>query len=121
MAEIFIGRLSTEFPRDTYRILVDRLWPRGISKQNTLWDEWIPDVAPSRGLRQWYHQDRMTRWPDFASRYREELAALSHGEALLHVRSRMQQGPVVLLTAANDVKTSHVPILRDFLEHAGEG
>ncbi|MFF2957494.1 DUF488 domain-containing protein [Streptomyces sp. NPDC057963] len=104
---------------DGTRVLVDRLWPRGVAKDRAGIDKWLKDVTPSKELRSWYHEDRTgARYDDFVDRYRAELADPVHtaavGELLELVR---EGGPVTLVTAVKDVPHSHVPVLVDHLEH----
>lgn len=84
---------------DGYRILVDRLWPRGLSKESAEVDEWLKDVAPSTDLRRWFGHDA-ARFDEFAARYRNELTG---SEALDQLRARCRDHPVVtLLYGAKD-------------------
>ncbi|MES9507716.1 DUF488 family protein [Streptomyces sp. NPDC000609] len=104
---------------DGTRVLVDRLWPRGESKEKAAIDKWLKDITPSNELRDWYHQDRTaTRYDAFVERYRAELADPAHtaavGELVELVRAG---GPVTLVTAVKDVPHSHVPVIVDQLEH----
>ncbi|MEE1750295.1 DUF488 domain-containing protein [Streptomyces sp. NPDC006641] len=104
---------------DGTRVLVDRLWPRGESKEKAAIDKWLRDITPSNELRDWYHQDRTaTRYDAFVERYRAELADPAHtaavGELVELVRAG---GPVTLVTAVKDVPHSHVPVIVDQLEH----
>ena len=82
-------------------VLVDRLWPRGISKVRLAGVEWAKDVTPSTGLRQWFHQDPAARYDEFCQRYRAELAQPEIQPALQALRDMQQQhGTLILLTAA---------------------
>ncbi|MER6102528.1 DUF488 family protein [Streptomyces sp. NPDC001832] len=104
---------------DGTRVLVDRLWPRGVAKDRARIDKWLKDVTPSNELRAWYHEDHSgTRYDDFVDRYRAELDDPAHtaavGELVELVRAG---GPVTLVTAVKDVPHSHVPVLVDHLEH----
>ena len=95
-----------------YRVLVDRVWPRGVKKESLHLDEWAKDLAPSTDLRKWFGH-RPERWEEFRIRYRDELR--SHGEAvdrLLKVAARRR---VVLLFGARDVEHNQAVVLRDFL------
>jgi uncharacterized protein YeaO (DUF488 family) len=97
---------------DGFRALVDRLWPRGISKQRAALDDWLVDLAPSTTLRKWFHRDP-TRWLEFAKRYRAELRA--QAPALQTLRQRAVQQRVTLLYAALDPRRNHAVVLRDVL------
>lgn len=98
---------------DGYRVLVDRLWPRGVSKERALLDQWLKDVAPSTELRQEWNHDP-ARFAEFAKAYRAELA---HNPALGELREIVAKHPVVTLVyAAHDPEVNHAVILRDVLE-----
>ncbi|WP_067573558.1 DUF488 domain-containing protein [Nocardia acidivorans] len=96
---------------DGRRILVDRLWPRGIGKQQAAIDEWVREVTPSNDLRKWYHADPPTRRAEFGTRYRLELAADAPREALARLRREAAAGPLTLVTGVKDPEHSHVPVL----------
>ena len=99
---------------DGVRVLVDRLWPRGLAKDAAHVDEWLKDVAPSPELRRWFGHDP-DRFTEFARRYRAELAAPPAGHALARLRDLTGQGPVTLLTATRDVAHSHAAVLAKLL------
>jgi uncharacterized protein YeaO (DUF488 family) len=101
--------------QDGFRVLVDRLWPRGISKQRAALDEWRADLAPSTALRRWFAHDPR-RWPEFRQRYRAELRA--HAAALQALRERAMQQRVTLLYAAREPRINHAPVLRNVLRAA---
>ncbi|MEV3861193.1 DUF488 family protein [Streptomyces sp. NPDC050095] len=103
-------------PSDGKRLLVDRLWPRGISKERAAVDEWLKDLTPSKELRTWYHEDREHRYDAFAERYRAELSDPDRTQLLDHVRALAEQGPATLVTSVKDVEHSHVPVLVRILE-----
>ncbi|MEV5607731.1 DUF488 family protein [Streptomyces sp. NPDC052225] len=105
-------------PADGTRLLVDRLWPRGISKERAAVDEWLKDIAPSKELRTWYHEDREGRYDAFAERYRAELAESARAAQVDHVRDLARRGPVTLVTSVKDVEHSHVPVL---VRHLAQG
>src|SRR6478736_823721 len=84
---------------DGTRILVDRLWPRGVSKEHAALDQWMKDISPSTELRQWFGHDP-ARWVEFRRRYAEELH--QNGELLSQLRSLARQGPVTLVYSAHD-------------------
>ena len=105
---------------DGLRVLVDRIWPRGLSKEKAAVDVWARDVAPSTELRKWFHHDP-GRWEEFQSRYRSELKLRT--EALANLRARCAFGPASLLFAAKDMKRNHAVVLREILacDKAGRG
>jgi uncharacterized protein YeaO (DUF488 family) len=96
---------------DGYRVLVDRLWPRGVSKVAAELDEWLKDVAPTTDLRVWFNHDP-GRFAEFTSRYEGELAENPAADAL---RARGDDQPVTLLYGAKDPAINHAVVLRDFL------
>lgn len=99
---------------DGARILVDRLWPRGMSKERAAIDHWMKDVAPSPELRRWFGHDPK-RWNEFCRRYRTEL---SHHEGLLReLRAMARKGPLTLIYAARDEAHNEAVVLRDVLIH----
>ncbi|MET8882457.1 DUF488 domain-containing protein [Streptomyces rubiginosohelvolus] len=103
---------------DGTRVLVDRLWPRGVSKERAAVDVWLKDLTPSDELRSWYHHDRTGRREEFVERYRAELDDTAHTEAAERLVGLVRDGgPVTLITAAKDVADSHVPVLVDHLKH----
>jgi uncharacterized protein YeaO (DUF488 family) len=102
-------------PGDGYRVLVDRLWPRGVSKERARLDEWVRELAPSTELRTWFGHDP-ERFAEFERRYRAELAA--HGEKLEELRRRAREGTLTLVYAARDEEHNDAVVLADLLrEH----
>lgn len=102
-------------PGDGYRVLVDRLWPRGVSKERARLDEWARELAPSTGLRTWFGHDP-ERFAEFEQRYRAELAAQS--EKLDELRHRARQGALTLVYAARDEEHNDAVVLAEVLrEH----
>jgi len=99
---------------DGVRVLVDRLWPRGISKERAQLDEWAKDVAPSTELRKWYGHDP-ERFGEFAHRYRQELHDSSHTESFQHLRELAKSGTLTLLTAAKRSDISEAEVLAELL------
>lgn len=97
-----------------FRVLVDRLWPRGVRKADAALDEWLKDAAPSGELRKWYGHD-VDRFEEFAGRYRAELAEPPAAEAVHHLLDEAGKQPVILLTATRDVDHSGALVLRDHL------
>jgi uncharacterized protein YeaO (DUF488 family) len=109
---------------DGRRVLVDRLWPRGISKDRAELDDWAKELAPSSELRAWYHQDREQRYDEFAERYRQELDTREQKERLDSLLdSADDPGVLTLLTAVkeDDEPRSHVPILLAVLQETATG
>lgn len=100
-------------PSDGYRILVDRLWPRGISKEDLRMDYWAKDIAPSNALRQWYHQDMEGRHGEFVERYTRELS--ENPETAEFIRLVSGKKEVTLLYAARDPLGNEAAIVRDYL------
>ena len=97
---------------DGYRILVERLWPRGMTKQALAADAWTKDAAPTTALRKWFdHRD--DRWPEFQRRYRDELDA--HPESWQPIIDASKHGPVTLLYSAHDTAHNGAVVLRDYL------
>ena len=95
---------------DGQRILVDRLWPRGVAKADAHLDHWAKDAAPSNELRRWYGHDE-AKAEEFAQRYRHELATEPASAALEDLVERATKGRITLLTATRDPHASHVPVL----------
>ncbi|WP_149181670.1 DUF488 domain-containing protein [Streptomyces sp. TRM49041] len=114
-------------PDDGVRVLVDRLWPRGLAKEDARVDEWPKSVTPSTELRRWFHaQDaRDARdaeggaadavFEEFRRRYEAELTEPEAARALDRIRELARQGTLTLLTAAKDPERSHASVLRDLL------
>lgn len=99
-------------PEDGTRILVDRLWPRGVSKADAALHEWMKDIAPSTELRQWFGHDA-ARWTEFQQRYRTELR--QHREELDHIRALAKSRTVTLVYGARDEEHNDAIVLRDVL------
>jgi len=104
-------------PDDGHRVLVDRLWPRGLSKSAAALDEWVRAVAPSDELRRWYGHEA-DKFPAFRDRYGAELQAPERAEALAHLRQLATSGPLTLLTATRDVEHSQAAVLAARLQEA---
>jgi len=98
--------------RDGTRILVDRLWPRGVRKVDAAIDQWAKDIAPSTALRKWLGHDP-TRWQEFRRRYALEVH--KHPEQLNRLRDLAKQGPITLVYSAHDEVHNDAVALRDFL------
>ncbi len=100
-------------PDDGYRILVERLWPRGVSKENARLDLWLKDVSPSPELRQWYGHDP-TKWTEFQKRYRAELKERKEDLHFLKEKSRGET--VTLVYAARDQEQNSAVILKKVVD-----
>ncbi len=98
---------------DGRRILIERLWPRGVSKERAGLDLWLKDVAPSPELRRWFGHDP-ARWPEFRRRYREELA--QRPEAMAQLAKLVAEGPVTLVYGSRDREHNAAVVLRESLE-----
>jgi uncharacterized protein YeaO (DUF488 family) len=99
---------------DSYRVLVDRLWPRGISKAKAALDDWAKDLAPGTELREWYRHDP-AKFELFARRYRQELKRTPAREAVARLRAVARHKRVTLLTATRDLDHSGARVLKDVL------
>lgn len=97
-------------PGDGRRVLVDRIWPRGVSRSALALDAWLKDAAPSDALRRWFNHDR-ARWPQFVARYRRELDKPPASEALAELIRRAQQGTLTLIYAAHDETHNNAVVL----------
>ena len=104
-------------PGDGARVLVDRIWPRGLTKARAALDEWCKDVAPSGELRKWYAHDP-DRFADFGRRYQAELADPQRAAALAHLRELADDGPVTLLTATRQPEISEAAVLARLLRRS---
>jgi len=106
-----------EDPDDGYRVLVDRLWPRGLSKDQLRLDAWYKDLAPSGTLRKWFgHQ--VDRWPEFGERYRAELQTPEQRERIRDLLNTADQGHITLLYGAKDTEHNQAVILAEEIAHA---
>ncbi len=101
-------------PDDGTRVLVDRIWPRGLTKDAAHLDEWLKDAAPSTPLRRWYGH-RPERFAEFRRRYLAELADPQPAAAVNRLRELTRTGPVTLVTATKDVDHSQAAVLAELL------
>jgi uncharacterized protein YeaO (DUF488 family) len=97
----------------TFRILVDRLWPRGLSKDKVKVDLWQKDIAPSNSLRKWFSHDER-KWDEFKDRYFKELE--KNSEFVSTIIDRAKEEPITLLFAAKDEKFNNAMALKEYLE-----
>jgi uncharacterized protein YeaO (DUF488 family) len=100
---------------DGFRVLVERLWPRGVRKEDAQLDLWLKDVAPSAALREWYSHD-VAKWNEFKTRYRAELKENKDSLQLLKEKSR--EGNVTLVYAARDEEHNSALLVKQALESA---
>jgi uncharacterized protein YeaO (DUF488 family) len=103
-------------PVDGYRVLIDRLWPRGVRRDEARLDEWARELAPSADLRRWFGHEP-ERYEEFRTRYREELAA--HEEKLRELRERARQGTLTLVYGARDTAHNDAVVLAEILRGSG--
>lgn len=102
-------------PEDGTRVLVDRVWPRGLRKEAVHLDEWAKDAAPSSELRRWYGHDP-AKFEEFRRRYTAELAGPGPHAAIGRLRKRVAAGPLTLLTATRDIGHSQAAVLAQVLQ-----
>jgi uncharacterized protein YeaO (DUF488 family) len=102
-------------PDDGYRILVDRLWPRGIKKSAAGLSAWLKDLAPSDELRRWFSHNPQ-RWPEFRQRYLQELEDPAKAPLVKDLLDRVRQGTVTLVFAAKDEERNNAVVMKTFLE-----
>ncbi|MER7110036.1 DUF488 domain-containing protein [Streptomyces sp. NPDC000229] len=103
-------------PGDGVRVLVDRLWPRGLAKADAHVDEWPKSLTPSTELRRWYHAAEGDAYEEFRRRYEAELAEPEAAEALDRLRELARKGPLTLLTASKEPDRSHAAVLVELLK-----
>lgn len=103
---------------DGYRVLVDRMWPRGITKGKAKLDEWKKEVAPSNQLRKWYHSDH-SNWDEFRRRYLLELK--SHRDELRRLAQRAKSGRVTLVFSSSDEEHNNAVVVKQYLKMLGAG
>jgi uncharacterized protein YeaO (DUF488 family) len=112
-ANIMLKRAySAPAQKDGVRILVDRLWPRGVKKADACIDRWVKEIAPSTALRKWFGHDP-DRWQEFRQRYAAELR--EHDEELSALRNQASEGPITLIYSAHDEGHNDAVVLREVL------
>lgn len=104
-------------PSDGVRVLVDRLWPRGMRIEKARIDEWLKEIAPTNVLRTWFAHDPR-KWDEFRIRYRREIEAAGKESELYRLRGLAKRGTVTLLYAARDEKRNNAIALKGFIEDA---
>ncbi len=102
-------------PADGHRILVDRLWPRGLKKEEAHLEDWLKDLAPSNELRRWFSHDPQ-RWEEFHRRYLQELEDPVKAPLLDDLLTRARQGTVTLVFAAKDKERNNAVVMKTFLD-----
>lgn len=113
MTEISIRRAyDPPGPKEGCKVLVDRIWPRGISREKLGADLWLKEIAPSDALRHWFNHDP-EKWPEFRRRYGAELDG--NPAPLRELRALIRKGPVTLLYGARDTQHNNAVALRDYL------
>ncbi|MCP5365853.1 MAG: DUF488 domain-containing protein [Hyphomicrobiales bacterium] len=117
MLKIHTKRIYENASRqDGFRVLVDRIWPRGVSKEDASIDYWAKDLAPSTELRKWFDHDP-DKWDDFKQRYRDELR--DKQEVIDDLMQKAGSGPLTLLFSARDQQHNQAIVLQDVLEKYG--
>ena len=115
MTQILLKRVYEEnTPEDGFRVLVDRLWPRGIKKEVLKMDLWAKEATPSSNLRTWYHQDPENRWDEFTLLYYKELEGSSAAVELAEIVKK--HSVVTLLYASKAIEHNHAQILKVYLD-----
>lgn len=95
-----------------FHVLVDRLWPRGVTKEKAGIDLWCKEMAPSNELRKWFHENKISRHKSFVTKYKRELRT-----ATAVIRQVLAgHGDITLVTAVTDIEHSHTPVLKEFIE-----
>lgn len=98
---------------------MDRLWPRGVKKEDATIDRWMKDIAPTAELRKWFHQD-IERYTEFKSRYKKELAESKPAIAAVEeIMNELESQPVTLIYAAKDQQRNHALVLKAFIDEKG--
>ncbi len=99
---------------DGFRVLVDKLWPRGIKKEDLHYDLWAKDIVPSTPLREWFHQDQKNHWEEFKRKYTEELK--ESAAVKVFIAKIKEKQVVTLLYASKNAAENHALILQDYLK-----
>lgn len=114
--EIKVKRIYEQANRnDGVRILVDRLWPRGVSKEKARLDEWLKDIGPTDELRKWFDHDP-NKFADFKSRYKEQLKSEKRAEALRKIKRLAEEKQTTLLTASKEETYNHAQVIREVIK-----
>ena len=115
MTEIKLKRIDDDQDSsDGYRIFLDRLWPRGLTKEEADYDEWRKDMTPSSELRSWFHEDPENNWNEFVRRYTAEI---EHNPDLADFKEDLKKHKIVtFLTASKDLDHCQLPVLKKSME-----
>lgn len=106
-----------EEPGEHYKVFIDRLWPRGISKEKAGWDEWMKEISPGNELRKWYSHDP-AKWPEFKKRYKNEL--IQKQDELKKLKQlHIKHGTLTLLYSSREKEYNNAVALREFLMEQG--
>lgn len=98
---------------DSFRVLVDRIWPRGVKKEDLALDLWLKEIAPSSSLRKWFGHDPQ-KWPEFCQRYEAELK--EKGDATSFLKEKSDHGSLTLVFSASDAEHNNAVALKKYLE-----
>lgn len=115
LPDVVVARVYDKPGPERYRVLVDRLWPRGVARANAPIDEWLPAIAPSTQLRKWYGHTP-ERFEEFQRRYRAELAEGELADAFAGLAARSSERPLALVTASRDTEISQAAVLAQLLQ-----
>jgi uncharacterized protein YeaO (DUF488 family) len=100
---------------DGFRVLLDRIWPRGVRKEDLKLDEWLRSLAPTTELRQWFGHDP-EKWDQFRKRYFQELDA--HPDEMAHLREKMRKGTLTVVFGSREERFNNATALKEYLEHS---
>jgi uncharacterized protein YeaO (DUF488 family) len=100
---------------DGFRVLIDRIWPRGVRKEDLKLDQWLRTLAPSTELRQWFGHDP-AKWDQFRQRYWRELDA--HPDEIKLLREKMRAGPLTIVFGSREARCNNATALKEYLEHS---
>src|SRR5690606_21153185 len=101
--------------KDGYRVLVDRLWPRGIKKEDLLYDEWAKELAPSSELRKFFSHDK-EKWKEFSSRFKKELRKKEAKDKIIELANKAKKRNVTLIFSAKDEDYNNAIVLKEVIE-----
>jgi len=115
MTQIKLKRVYENYNKsDGFRVLVDRLWPRGMKKEHLHYDLWAKDITPSPGIRKWFHEDMQNRWDGFSEFYRKELS--QSGAVKRFIDTIAGKDVITLLYASKEPEYNHARILQKYIE-----